>query len=36
VQTWGRRIKNWNYPVYYVGKKVLLVGLLGLIFYWAL
>jgi len=36
VQTYGRRIKHWNYPVYYVGKKVLLVGVLGLIFYWAL
>jgi beta-hydroxylase len=36
VQTYGRRIKKWNYPVYYVGKKVLLVGVLGLIFYWAL
>lgn len=36
VQTYGRRIKNWNYPVYYVGKKVLLVGVLGLLFYWAL
>ena len=22
VQTWGKRIKNWNYPVYYVGKKI--------------
>jgi beta-hydroxylase len=36
VQTYGRRVKNWNYPVYYVGKKVLLVGVLGLLFYWAL
>jgi beta-hydroxylase len=33
IQTYGRRVKDWNYPTYYIGKKVLLLGVLYLIFF---
>ncbi|HUL80718.1 MAG TPA: aspartyl/asparaginyl beta-hydroxylase domain-containing protein [Gammaproteobacteria bacterium] len=32
-QKLGRRVKDWNYPTYYIGKKVLLAGILYLIFF---
>jgi len=35
VQQLGRRVKDWNYPTYYIGKKILLLGLLYLIFFWS-
>jgi beta-hydroxylase len=36
LQMYARRVKDWNYPTYYVGKKILLIGVLYLIFFWAL
>ena len=35
TQKLGRRVKNWNYPTYWIGKKLLLVGVLYLIFFWS-
>jgi beta-hydroxylase len=33
VQSWGRRIREWHYPTYWVIKKSLLVGLVYLLFF---
>ena len=33
VQSYGRRVKQWHYPTYWVAKKLLLAGLLYLIFF---
>ena len=33
VQTYGRRVKEWHYPTYWVLKKALLLGVLYLIFF---
>jgi beta-hydroxylase len=35
TQKLGRRVKNWNYPTYWIGKKLLLVGVLYLLFFWS-
>jgi len=34
AQSYGKRVKQWNYPTYYVGKKLLLNGVLYLIFFY--
>jgi beta-hydroxylase len=33
VQSYGHRVKRWNHPTYWVAKKVLLLGLLYVIFF---
>jgi beta-hydroxylase len=33
IQTYGRRVKDWHYPTYWVTKKLLLLGVLYLIFF---
>jgi hypothetical protein len=33
AQGYGKRVKAWNYQTYWVGKKVLLLGVLYLIFF---
>ena len=32
LQTYGRRVKNWHYPTYWVTKKLILVGILYLLY----
>ena len=32
LQTYGRRVKEWNYPFYWITKKLILVALLYLLY----
>jgi beta-hydroxylase len=32
LQTYGRRVKEWHYPTYWVTKKLILIGILYLLY----